>query len=300
MRIEPTAGLVRGLVAGIAMLMVAGVAGAAVTPSEQNLKTTDGERTASTPDEGASSNFSELTEDSDSAAPATSETSAPAKSAASKPGSGGSSGPAPAAPKPGSAPAPAAAWTPPRDGVYEYKQGDEEPQEVTFTTTGKASGEVQQKVSGFGGSSGGGGEFDTSWNSSGWVWQRLSGSGSGQSVSCDFTPPLLFVPQPMAVGVKWTYDSTCTLTFGAESVKLRFQGSGMVSGVERVKVGSTEVDTWVIQREMTTEYSYNNKPNSSKSSSTEHWSPAHGLNVRSKGSQDGTTYERSLVSLNPK
>lgn len=299
MRFEPTRAWFNGLVVAVVLLFFAGVAGAVVDPGSQRVKAGDrdeaaqGDTTSTTGPEGSSdAGSSGNGEGGDAPAGGSGGT-------AGGGGSGGAAAPATDGAAASKAPNPSQQWTPPKDGTYKYKvEGEEEHKETVIRTLSNAGGVVRQSLSGVG--SVGSGDVETVWNGQGWTWERINASANGQSSSCAFEPPLQTLPQPVKTGASWSFDSRCTFTYGATTVVVHVQGSGKVTGADRVDVGGTLVDVWVVERQQKVTVSYGGKEYPSEGKSTEKWSPAHGLLVesRTEGGQDGAE-SRKLVSLKP-
>lgn len=282
------------LSASVALLLFAGVAGAVVKPGDQKVRAGD------KPGQPAA-----LTEKGDAKSAGSTSSTAPTAAGSPTTVAGKASGTKTTTAK--SAPAsrtpnPAATWTPPKDGKYTYKtEGEKDAQEVTVKTTDRSGGEVRQSTTGQFGGGGGSGSVETVWNSKGYYWERLSGGDGAASGACDFQPPLHLLAQPLAVGATWSFDSRCTITFGAESVVIHIFGTSRVTKADLVQVGGTVVDVWVIDRDMTTDFTYNGKANTTKAKATESWAPAYGLNVVSvRTDEHGQTSKKSLESLEPK
>lgn len=294
---DPSA-VTRGLIVAVSLLLVGGIAGAVTTDDDgKNQGLTAGASTTTTAAAAAGAEGDGTASSGTAGGPATT-----TGGTGGSPGGGASSGGGTATVVPN----PSALFTPPKDGTYTYKaeggEHDGEEMERTVSTTSRANGETRQSVSGqFDGNSG---DLGVVWKGNGWTWERISAEGGGQSGDCSFTPPLYYLPQPVATGNTWSYDSTCTFTFGGQPATVRIAGTAKVTGAKVETVGGTTVDVWVIERSGNYDVAFGAVKRSASSTSTELWAPAYGLDIRSTSTVNAEGKEQSqtryLTSLKPK
>lgn len=293
---DPSA-VTRGLIVAVSLLLVGGIAGAVTTGDDgKNESLRAGASTTTTAAAGAAGDGVAGPGDA-AGGPATT-----TGGTGGSPGGGASSGGGTAT----AVPNPSALFTPPKDGTYTYKAegGDHDGEEMerTVRTTSRANGETRQSITGqFDGNNG---DLGVVWKGNGWTWERISAEGGGQSGDCSFTPPLHYLPQPVATGNTWSYDSTCTFTFGGQPATVRIAGAAKVTGAKVETVGGTAVDVWVIERSGNYDVAFGAMKTSAMSTSTELWAPAYGLDIRSSSTVKADGKEQSqtryLTSLKPK
>jgi hypothetical protein len=188
--------------------------------------------------------------------------------------------------------------TPPKAGTYTYKgsQGDST---AKVENDGGANGVVRQAIT----MSSGQGSLrsEVAWGPSDVTWESSALTGPQGSGSCDWKPPVKQYSVPLSTGTNWSYDSTCAGTANGVSFSFHRVGTAKVTGVSTFNVGGTDVITWVIERHETIDFTVGLQSNHGETTSTEQFSPDHGLIVHQVTSATGSDQptEITLASLNP-
>jgi hypothetical protein len=188
--------------------------------------------------------------------------------------------------------------TPPKAGTYAYHstQGD---QSAKVENDGGANGVTRQAIT----ISSGQGSLrsEVAWGPSDVTWESSSLTGPQGSGSCDWKPPVKQYTVPLSTGTNWSYDSTCAGTANGVSFSFHRVGTAKVTGVSTFNVGGTDVITWVIERHETIDFTVGLQSNHGETTSTEQFSPDHGLIVHQVTTATGSDQptELTLTSLNP-
>ncbi len=276
--------------------------------------------TASTPSEGATTTSADVAPGGD--VPAEAATTTPAGSApgakpagatsttaaGQKAGATTTTGPTPATTVPAEdlgTPTDPGPVVVPKDGTYRYKTtttGGSQPGEREITTKienkGKTGDDTRVTVTKAG--SGFDSTNDTSWKPDGVRTLVSHFSFGANKGDCDWEPDALELKLPLAKGVAWTSDTSCMLTgIGPSPIPLSRSIKAEVTGLKRVKVASTVVDVWEIQRTET----ISGGGRSGDTKATVLYSPKHGIEVDVQGTvtsgEGSSSYHQELLSLNP-
>jgi hypothetical protein len=75
---------------------------------------------------------------------------------------------------------------------------------------------------------------------------------SGQyTVDCKYSSPIIEERFPLAHGLAWSSDATCTVTQGGTTATVHYTENDTISGTSTVSVDNTAVACWVINRAIT-------------------------------------------------
>lgn len=129
---------------------------------------------------------------------------------------------------------------------------------------------------------------------------------------CDWVPDMNHLALPMAVGSTWSAKTSCTMQTGPATVTRKVNESSKISRWGRVKVGSTVVDCYVVERETVIDATYvvqgETRKTHTEVSEKEWIAAAQGLvaretmetTTRVEGKDERYMFERVLDSLAPR
>ena len=208
---------------------------------------------------------------------------------------------------------PAERGTAPRPGTYRYRttQSGEEPEESDriVRDVQRTHTEVHQQIESADTSTGGRVRNDVIWRGEGLVVTKSTFSGPQGDIECDWQPDMLEFPAPLAVGKKWTIESSCNTTAQGQPVRVERKANREVTGAEKLSVGGEAVDTWVVTGDdrLTITVGPPEAPVFKQvvdTNGTVHVSPAHGVEIRGvtniKTGDTSRTITQELLSLQPR
>jgi hypothetical protein len=142
----------------------------------------------------------------------------------------------------------------PRPGSYFYNESIQSSEGTSNSTltekiSGEASppGETRQAVDDSDSSSqSANAHSEVSWRSNGLYLLSQTFTVAGGSYNCAWSPSIRELIRPLAAGSRWAFQSSCVVTIFGRAINLKLTGSADVSGTERLQVGSSVVDVWVI------------------------------------------------------
>lgn len=149
---------------------------------------------------------------------------------------------------------------------------------------------------------------EVTWRADGKFEERMWAEGPGQRVECEWEPALLLYRLPLAEGVKWSHDGSCSIAYGAETQTNRRTGEFAVVGWEEMTLGDREVGVWVIEGRITGSSENGGFSSSFETHRIERFAPAYGLMVKrteestgtdGSGQTHETTETMELQSLTP-
>lgn len=194
--------------------------------------------------------------------------------------------------------------TPPKAGAYKYRvvrDGQNEESTTTVEDRGREGDAVRQRI--VLESEEGTLDNEVSWRSDGLYILETTVIGG----KCDWQPDSLQLRLPLAAGVTWTSESSCTAEtdFGTFDIKRKL--TAKVNGKQRVTVAGEAVDVWVIEEQEHIEFSGQGQgpegapqpiSGTDDSTGTTLFSPKHGLSVKyerhSKTTMGADTRERNV------
>lgn len=125
-------------------------------------------------------------------------------------------------------------------------------------------------------------------------------SAYGETTSeCDLNPDLPELKLPLSKGAEWSYDSSCEFVGPTGPVKLRLAGKTKIVDVARVTIGGVAVDTYVSESANNVTYSTTQGTQTTTFNDKSHFSPQHGLQVKTSSTGENFTREIELLSLTP-